>query len=95
MDSPPSLEPDVGLDLGTLRQRPEPKPRAGRFNQLSHPGAPWDNLYLSFQELPGLSLVSRIIPVALGKRVLGGRLTQLVEHRTLDLEVVNLSTTWV
>jgi len=34
-----STEPDAGLDLTTLRSRPEQKPRVGRLTD-SHPGAP-------------------------------------------------------
>ena len=33
----PSAEPDLGLDLTTVRSLLEPKSRVGRLTQLSHP----------------------------------------------------------
>jgi len=43
-DSPPSSEPDAGLDPRTPGSGPEPKAVAQR---LSHPGAPLSSISLS------------------------------------------------
>lgn len=34
-DSPLSMEPDMGVDLGTLRSQPEPKPKVGHPTNLA------------------------------------------------------------
>ena len=40
-DSPLSVEPDMRLDLTTLRSGPEPKTKSQRLKQLSPPGCSW------------------------------------------------------
>jgi len=38
--STPSMEANAGLELTTLRSKPEPRSRVGCLTNLSHPGSP-------------------------------------------------------
>ena len=46
----PHMSPPRGWSSWPMRSRPEPKPRVGRLNQLSHPGVPLNFICRSLKE---------------------------------------------